>query len=215
MNLPTSDNPKFLLEAEKATQIFWEERVRSKLDTEQDRSIFRAILGDPVLRSILEFRENGATDLEGALMLKALGFLEQDSFQIGDGPLRGQRMQFAELNKRSEICLDRWKSRLEFRSKDFADPLVLFLNCIRSYLAIDRGSGIVLSRRVAEVALDVFDRGVLGRSVFLDYDILQFDLEFKANESCEEAWIYHEKRWSRSSQIKRTGASVTDLWEAW
>lgn len=210
-----SKKPKLLLEADLASHLSWEKNIHEKLGSTDDQSLFRAILGDPVLRAIVELIENGATSFEGALMLKGLGFVDEDSFQIHHGPLRGRKMHCVTLNNNSHYTLSRWKSRLEDREMCFEDPMELFTKCVKSYLAYDRGSGIVLTKRVAEVALEFFDQNILSRAVCLEYDILQYDLDMEDRSITERDWMNVESKWSHNSAIKRSGAKVIDLWEAW
>ena len=210
-----SPDPRFLIQAELESQLFLEKNVRERLLLEDDQSLFRALLGDPILRPILELSENGTTSLEGALSLKALGFLNESWIQIDDGALRGQKIQIVSLDPKSRTCLERWKHRLENRPKSYMDPLQLFTKCVRSYLACDKGSGIVMTNKVAEVALELFDEKLLGRAALLEYDLFQFDLDPHKETVSESDWMDREKYWSRNSTFIRSGAKIIDLWEAW
>lgn len=203
-----------LIDADRASQSFWEEFVKSGVEDAHHKSLFRAMLGDPILRPLLEIRENGATSIEGALLLKSIGFLDQATISIPSGPLAGHNLTYVYLTRRAITCTSRWRTRIGDDSND-KYSFNFFKKCIRSYLVVDRGAGIAITKAVAEVALNLADEKILGRLAAFDYDLLQFDLDYNSAAVSENDWLAVEPIWSKTSNLPRTGAGIIDLCYTW
>ncbi|NVO26814.1 hypothetical protein HJ526_05245 [Donghicola sp. C2-DW-16] len=203
-----------LMDADRASQIFWQEFMKSGIEDAHQKSLFRAMLGDPILRPLIELRENGATSIEGALLLKSIGFLTETVIAIRSGPLSGQKLICVALTRRAVNCTSRWRMRIQ-NDRDDQNSLDFLKSCIRNYLVIDRGAGIAVTEAVGKVALDLFDERILGRLAALDYDLLQFDLDIYSNNVSESHWLNCEALWSKGSKLPRTGAGIIDLCYTW
>ncbi|UZD89718.1 hypothetical protein [Cognatishimia activa] len=211
-------DPKLLLKTDQLTQAFWERSMRNELGSGTCQRMIRGMLADPVLRPLLEVSENGATSYENALILKALGFLKSHEMKVHSGSLQGDTLQFICLTESGWACLKSWKDRSEqeLAAHELSrKPFELLTKFVRSYLAIDRGSGIAISKKVAEFALKLHDERVLGRMIFLEHDKLQFWLEWDSVKLTESEWLLGEREWSDSSRNDRTGAQIIDLFEVW
>ncbi len=203
-----------LIDADRASQIFWEHFMKSGVEKVHHKSLFRAMLGDPILRPLLEIRENGATSIEGAFLLKSIGFLNQSTITIPSGPLAGQSLAYISLARQAINCTYRWRARIGDDSDDKCS-FNFFRKCIRSYLVVDRGAGIAITKAVAEVALDLADEKILGRLAAFEYDNLQFDLDLNSAAVSESDWLARQSLWSKASNLPRTGAGIIDLFHAW
>jgi hypothetical protein len=214
MHEAQSFEPSILIDADRASQIFWGNYIKSGIEDAHQKSLFRAMLGDPILRPLIEIRENGATSTEGALLLKSIGFLRESEILITSGPLSGQKLTCVALTRSAINCTSRWRLRIQDNEND-RDSFAFFKSCIRNYLVVDTGAGIAVTEAVGRVALNLFDEKVLGRLAALDYDLLQFDLDLHSDKICESDWLNCESLWSKGSNIPRTGAKIVDLCFDW
>lgn len=197
-----------------AAHLQWEHSFRTALGSGIWQGNIRAMLADPVLRPMLELNENGATNYENALMLASLGFLASKTERITTGQFTGARVQCVSLTDNGRQYISNWQVEMQSIHTDATpNPFDVLLRFIRSYLVIDRGSGIVATTRVAKVALELNDKRILSRMVSMEYALFQFDLDAVIHDATETAWMKLASTWSNTFDSSRTGASVVDLFD--
>ncbi len=207
-------DPKILLQVDKAAHVLWEHSFRAALGSGIWQGNVRAMLADPLLRPMLEINENGATNYENALMLTSLGFLASKTERITTGQFTGARLQCISLTDHGRQYISNWQDAMQSVHTDATPhPFDVLLRFIRSYLVIDRGSGIVATTGVANFALKLNDRRILSRIVSIENAVFQFDLGTLARDAPETAWMKLAGSWSNTPVSSRTGASVVDLFD--
>lgn len=209
---PAGFEPKFLLESELRARVSREESLRNNRLQKSIRLRLRRYLSDPFLRGICELRCNGATDFQSALSLKQAGMIEVDLFCARQLDFENKSIQVVRLNSAGLSYLASFGHQYQYdeepdRPFDAFDALVAG---VCSYICIDRGNGIVVTRDLAEVSLDLYDGDVLARTMNLSTLDKQFHSPLQKLATKEDR-LDVEDAWSYSFALGRTGAAVIDL----
>lgn len=154
------DTVAFLYEADVAAKSAFLEAIRQKGGS-KGLNLKRSIqyLTDPLWRPLVELEINGATSYEGALMLAGAGLIISSSFVVRNGRAGGCSAPFVDLTSAGRESLDEY---LRFSGKGDSCREALF-QAIGSYLVVDRGNGIVATRSLLELALEIDDWDILKR----------------------------------------------------
>uniref|UniRef100_A4WQQ1 Uncharacterized protein n=1 Tax=Cereibacter sphaeroides (strain ATCC 17025 / ATH 2.4.3) TaxID=349102 RepID=A4WQQ1_CERS5 len=166
-------------------------------------------LTDPLWRPLVELEINGATSYEGALMLAGAGLVTSVSFVARSGRERGRSVPFVDFTDLGRECLNEY---LCFSGKEDPCREALF-QAIGSYLVVDRGSGIVATRSLLEVALEIDDWDILKRIRHLgtgcpfgmSYEVQPQDQAVTEEERMEMSQFFSD--WDE----ERLGAKLIDL----
>lgn len=119
----------------------------------------QAYLNDPVWRAAYELNINGAIPFESGLMLLGARMIRVCEFTVRRGRYAGHPLEFVEF---TDIGLQYLESCASFEDKDCPHREAVFA-CLSSYLVIDRGNGIVATRSLLEVAVEIDDWELLSR----------------------------------------------------
>lgn len=204
-------DPEFLKDAEMAVYAFREKLLDDALGKGHLARRLRAMLADPFLRPLVELSENGATSYEGALRLNGAGYLRVRGMTVRSGVLRGEVLQYVSVTEDAEETLGGWSELREARDPEEPDAFDHLVSAVRRYLVMDHGSGFVVTRDVAEVAIDLADQRVLGGIVKLHDGSPQFVLGGD-QEGIEDAdWLDAEDYWSGQYGEGPRGASILEL----
>ncbi|NSY38131.1 hypothetical protein [Leisingera sp. ANG59] len=214
IDYPTGFEPKFLLECElhlstAREESLWNDRLRNSINVRT-----RRYLSDPFLRPICELKCNEATDFQSALLLKQVGMVEIDTFVTRQLEFHNQVMLVVRLTHKALSYLEEF-SHQNHEDENSPAPFDAFdalVSGVCSYLCIDRGNGIVVTRDLAEVALDLHDVDVLSRTMNLTSLNRQFDFSLQ-RFATETERLEVEDHWSCSYNLHKNGAAVVDLQE--
>jgi hypothetical protein len=170
----------------------------------------QAYLNDPVWRAAYELRINGATSFESGLILLGARMIRLGNLTVRTGRFRGYPLEFAEF---TDYGLQYLNACASFEGEDCPHREAVF-ECIGSYLVIDRGNGIVATRSLLEVAVEIDDWELLSRHRSLADDIrsggIFADMKPPKVIASEEDW---EEMFEYCSDWpgERSGFAVVDL----
>lgn len=119
----------------------------------------QAYLTDPVWRAAYELNINCATSYESGLMLLGARIIRVSEFTVRRGRYAGYPLEFVDF---TDIGLQYLEACAAFEGKDCPHREAVFA-CLGSFLVIDRGSGIVATRSLLEVAVEIDDWELLSR----------------------------------------------------
>lgn len=211
LDRPEDFDSAFLASSEESARRTRDERIAV---TSHDKLLVKRLLrfvDDPFLRPITELLHNGATSYERALVLKERRFLDVREFVARAGPLEGEMIEIVRLTDAALLFAEEASELPDDDSFDLPfDAFEAFLEGIRGYLAIDRGNGIVVTRDLAEVALDLEDGDLLNRLMSLKRYERQVRYCLPSNAT-PAFRLEAERYWSSSDGPKRGGAHIIDL----
>lgn len=208
---PKGFDPNFLLQGDKTA-------ARSRLSLQDLGSMSKSAtlrlqryLADPFLRPLCELYCNGATDLVSALILKQAGYLECEDipkpelgFNATFEVVRFTHIGRAYFEEFSDSDPDESPRTQSFSAFD------ALVAGVSSYLCIDRGAGIVLTRNLAEVCFDLHDGEVLSKAMSMMFYSPQLERPMRA-EATEIDRLEVAEAWSNTFNMHRTDAQVVDL----
>lgn len=170
----------------------------------------QAYLTDPVWRAAYELDINGAIPFESGLMLLGARIIRVSEFTVRRGRYAGHPLEFVEF---TDSGLQFLEACAAFEDEDCPHREAVFA-CLSSYLVIDRGNGIVATRSLLEVAVEIDDWELLSRHRPLRGDT-RFGLSFShvkppeiiASEEDREEMFEYCSDWPG----ERSGFAVIDL----
>ena len=136
--------------------------------TDTERHLTRKLLADPLWRPLCELEVNGATSVEGGLMLMASGLIENRPFIIRGGPAKGSTVAAVDLTERGMAQFSHYCG--ENGTDDKQDFMSSLIDSLQAYAAIDFGSGLIATRSMIEGAIDFDDWDLLKRLKQIPYD---------------------------------------------
>ncbi|MCI5040242.1 MAG: hypothetical protein MRY81_11220 [Donghicola eburneus] len=116
-------------------------------------------LKDPRVLPLCELILNGATSYEGAVLLMSEGFAERGSFVARRGPLSGRAVVTFDPSPEGQ---SRFEDIREWK-QDLFDAALTYL--VTDTCVVDNGHGVVATRTMVEIALEIADGALLKRLV--------------------------------------------------
>lgn len=161
-------------------------------------------LKDSRVLPLCELILNGATSYEGAVLLLSEGFAERGSFVVRRGPLSGRTVVTFDPSPEGQSWFDdirEWK-------QDLFDAGLTDL--VTDTFVVDNGHGVVATRTMVEIALEIGDGALLKRLVdpAAPFGVRQgLEIEERvtpeARREALEQWL--------GESVPRSGAAIVDL----
>lgn len=207
----TEIDPSFLLISDREMYFHRDHSLTAAIGEGFVLRRIKRMLADPLLRTILELLENGATSYEGALKLKGRGFLETRKLIARRGPFKEEELEYVLLTDEACSYAHRWLFGKAEGAEPDLNPAEALLTSIRRYLVVDTGSGIVVGRDVLEVAIDLDDMEILGRLVHMDFGVRQVSDPGFGDPVAEKDWMEARAYWSGADSADRVGAAIVSF----
>ncbi|MEX1663742.1 hypothetical protein AB4874_19390 [Thioclava sp. 15-R06ZXC-3] len=209
---PENFIPSFLIDADQEAQKARDMRLSELFHQPHTLWRLRSMLADPFYRPLMELDRNSATDFASALVLKQRGFIETRELTARFGELSGHRIETVEITQEGFEFLYNYHATVDSLNPDIrCDAGELMHSAVLAYMARDLGYGIVVTRDLAEVAIEIEDGDVLRRMMSL----MRFSRQLRgapddlvdAIEQRRDAQDY----WAPRSDGERTGYQIIDL----
>lgn len=204
------DPVPYLVEAEIAARKAFDARLAEEPGlTDLCRRRIARYLQDPIWRGMAEIALNGVTSFEHGLMLRGAGLVRPAKFAKCHSALSDAYIACVECTDRG---LEYLQDALSFGPDE--DPARdAIIRAIMSYLVIDRGNGIVATRSLLDVAIEIDDRDLLRRVMSLancnpaiDHETLDRVLTGASEQDRMEMADFYG-----SDDDDRRGAAIIDL----
>lgn len=201
----TSDIRNFLKLADTAAHAAFVACIKDAFPRPKDERRVREYLRNPAFRPLFEIRYNGATSYAGALILKALEYIETELYLVHFGPLKGHIIQAVRLTQEGREALDQFSPMAE------VEPVFDAIEtAIAGYVAIDTGAGLVAQRRLIDFAVQYQDSDILTRLMDLDSGQAQYLHLPDDDPLSDEDRRDHVEFWCGAGD-RRSGADFIDL----